>query len=80
MTVPHYLNPVELSDGGVTIVALESIFKKTQLGPFEAKKTMHDIDRDDLFVLKVIHIYIYICGYGNLLFFLSFPFLIYHVF
>ena len=53
MTVPHYLNAVELPDGGIGILALEPISNKTQLGPFEAKKTMRDINRDDLFVLKV---------------------------
>ncbi|XP_059171073.1 uncharacterized protein LOC131952446 [Physella acuta] len=54
LTVPHFLNPVEFPDGGVGILALETIANKTQLGPFEAKKTMHDIDRDDLFVLKIL--------------------------
>ncbi|CAG5130426.1 unnamed protein product [Candidula unifasciata] len=54
LTVPLYLNPVEFPDGGVGIIALQPIFKKTQLGPFEAKKTMHDIERDDLFVLKIL--------------------------
>ncbi|KAH9513724.1 PR domain zinc finger protein 15 [Bulinus truncatus] len=54
LTVPHYLNPVEFPDGGVGILTLEPIPCKTQLGPFEAKKTMHEIDRDDLFVLKIL--------------------------
>ena len=53
LTVPHYLNAVELSEGGIGVLALEAISNKTQLGPFEAKKTMRDINRDDLFVLKV---------------------------
>lgn len=61
LTVPHYLNPVEFPDGGVGILALETISKKTQLGPFEAKKTMHDIDRDDLFVLKVGNCHLSLC-------------------
>lgn len=54
LTVPHYLNAVELPDGGIGILALEAISNKTQLGPFEAKKTMRDIKRDDLFLLKIL--------------------------
>ncbi|KAK7459688.1 hypothetical protein BaRGS_00038991, partial [Batillaria attramentaria] len=54
LTVPHYLGIVDYADGEVGIVATEAISNKTQLGPFEAKKTTYDISRDDIFVLKII--------------------------
>ena len=52
LTVPHYLGIIDYSDGEVGIIATEPISNKTQLGPFEAKKTCN-IDRDDVFILKV---------------------------
>jgi hypothetical protein len=52
LTVPHYLGIIDYSDGEVGIVATESISSKTQMGPFEAKRTFN-ISKDDVFILKV---------------------------
>ncbi|KAK7092042.1 hypothetical protein V1264_009650 [Littorina saxatilis] len=53
LTVPHYLGIIDYSDGEVGIIATEHISNKTQLGPFEAKKTCN-IDKDDVFILKIL--------------------------
>jgi hypothetical protein len=42
-----------LSSGEVTVYATEAIVKRSQFGPYEAKKTTHEFNDDGLFVLKV---------------------------
>lgn len=44
---------VDNGSGLVGVVAKETIPKKTQLGPFEAKRTTHIFDDTGFFTLKV---------------------------
>jgi len=52
MTLPHFLEVVDLN-GLVGVVAKETIANKTQMGPFEARRTTHIFDDSGFFTLKV---------------------------
>jgi hypothetical protein len=44
---------VDLGEQEVAVIAQCPINRKTQYGPFEAKKTTHEFNDDSLFILKV---------------------------
>ncbi|XP_061188855.1 PR domain zinc finger protein 15-like [Saccostrea echinata] len=54
LTLPHSMCVVDLGGQEVAVVAQSPINRKTQYGPFEAKKTTHEFNDDSLFLLKVI--------------------------
>ncbi|XP_052233490.1 uncharacterized protein LOC127846353 isoform X3 [Dreissena polymorpha] len=54
LTLPHNLEIVDSKDGQVTVVAKEHIARKTQMGPYEAKRTTHIFDDAGYFTLKVL--------------------------
>lgn len=54
LTLPHFLQAIDLPSEEVGVFACETIAAKTQFGPYEAKKTTHEFNDDTLFVLKVI--------------------------
>ncbi|XP_062580194.1 PR domain zinc finger protein 15-like [Saccostrea cucullata] len=54
LTLPHSMCAVDLAGQEVAVVAQSPINRKTQFGPFEAKKTTHEFNDDSLFLLKVI--------------------------
>ncbi|XP_048730439.2 uncharacterized protein LOC125647703 isoform X2 [Ostrea edulis] len=54
LTLPHSMCVVDLGEHEVAVIAQSPISRKTQYGPFEAKKTTHEFNDDSLFLLKVI--------------------------
>ena len=54
MTLPGFVQVVDNGSGLVGVVAKETIANKTQLGPYEAKRTTHIFDDTGFFTLKVI--------------------------
>ena len=52
------MQAVDLSNGDVTVYTTEALGKRSQFGPYEAKKTTHEFNDDGLFVLKVMSLYI----------------------
>ncbi|XP_063407539.1 PR domain zinc finger protein 15-like [Mytilus trossulus] len=54
LTLPHTLQAVDLGNGEVTVYSTENLCKKTQFGPYEAKRTTHEFNDDGLFVLKIL--------------------------
>ena len=54
MTLPHFLEVIDVNNSNdVAVIAKEHIPMKTQLGPFEAKRTIYDYNRKGIFYLKV---------------------------
>ena len=51
--MPSNLEVVDNGQGAIGVVAKETIDKKTQLGPFEAKRTTHIFEDNGFFTLKV---------------------------
>ncbi|XP_052764271.1 uncharacterized protein LOC128206110 isoform X2 [Mya arenaria] len=54
LTLPPFLEVVDNGLGLVGVVAKDIIYNKTQLGPFEAKRTTHIFDDTGFFTLKLI--------------------------
>ncbi|XP_046560922.1 uncharacterized protein LOC124269967 [Haliotis rubra] len=54
LTVPSSLLVQTYTDGSVGIYTRENLPSKTQFGPFEARRTTHEIGNEDLFVLKIL--------------------------
>ncbi|CAC5367640.1 KRAB [Mytilus coruscus] len=54
LTLPHSLQAVDLGNGEVTVYSTETLGKRTQFGPYEAKRTTHEFNDDGLFVLKIL--------------------------
>ncbi|OWF45176.1 uncharacterized protein LOC110457344 [Mizuhopecten yessoensis] len=53
LTLPEFLFEVEIA-GEVGVFTRDTVLqKKTQFGPFEAKKTTHEFNDESLFILKV---------------------------
>ncbi|XP_053382432.1 uncharacterized protein LOC128549542 isoform X2 [Mercenaria mercenaria] len=54
LTLPGIVQVVDNGSGLVGVVAKETIANKTQLGPYEAKRTTHIFDDSGFFTLKLI--------------------------
>lgn len=54
LTLPSFVEVVDNGSGLVGVVAKETIPAKTQLGPYEAKRTTHIFDDAGFFTLKLI--------------------------
>lgn len=53
LTLPGYLEVADDGKGHIGVITKEPLGNKTQLGPFEAKRTTHIFDDTGFFTLKV---------------------------
>ncbi|KAK3087111.1 hypothetical protein FSP39_001840 [Pinctada imbricata] len=54
LTLPYFAEAVTFTDGEVGVIANANIPRKSQFGPFEAKKTTHEFSDEGLFILKIL--------------------------
>ena len=53
LTIPASLEVLDKADNSVGVVAKVDIVAKSKFGPFEAKRTTHDLYTENCFLLKV---------------------------
>ncbi|XP_050391091.1 PR domain zinc finger protein 15 [Patella vulgata] len=55
LTLPDTMQIIEMADGSLGVSSKVVVPQKTQLGPFEAKRTNCDIEAMDFFILKMFN-------------------------